>query len=133
MATQTTHAEDREAVLRVERETMRAIRGKDVGALGRLLAEDFVYRSPGGTDAGRGEFLKNIAAIPFELLDVWGEELHVFLNGETAVLTGVQRARYRTADGGEGVSSVAFADALVKRGGRWLLALAHGVELPGAT
>lgn len=133
MSTETAHAEDREAILRVERETMRAIRGKDVDALGRLIAEDFVYRSPGGEDAGRAKFLSNIAAIPFELLDVWGDELHVFINGETAVLTGVQRARYRTTEGVEGTSTVAFADVLVKRNGRWLLVLAHGVELPCET
>ena len=133
MSTETTHADDdREAVLRVERETMAAIRGKDVAALGRILADDFVYRTPGGADAGRAEFLSNIASIPFELLAVWGEGLHVFVNGETAVLTGVQRAQYRTADGAEGTSSVAFTDVLVRRGGRWLMALAHGVELPGA-
>ena len=133
MSTETAHADDREAILRVERRTMAAIRGKDVAALSAILADDFVYRTPGGADAGRAEFLNNIAALPFELLEVRGEELHVFLNGETAVLTGVQRARYRAADGAEGVSTVAFADVLVKRGGRWLLALAHGVELPGAT
>lgn len=133
MSTETAHADDREAILLVERETMQAIRGKDTGALGAILADDFVYRTPGAPDAGRAGFLDNIAAIPFELLEVWGEELHVFVNGETAVLTGVQRARYRAADGAEGTSSVAFADVLVKRGGRWLMVLAHGVELPGVT
>jgi len=133
VSTETEHADEREAVLRVERETMQAIRGKDVAALRDLLAEEFVYRTPGATDAGRAQFLDNIAAIPFELLAVWGEEQHVFLSGETAVLTGVQHARYRADDGTEGISTVAFADVLVKRGGRWLLALAQGVELPNAT
>lgn len=133
MSTETTHADDREAILRVERETMAAIRGKDVKALGDILADDFVYRAPGAADVGRAEFLNNIASIPFELLAVRGEELRVFVNGETAVLTGVQRAQYRTDEGAEGVSSVAFADVLVKRDGRWLMVLAHGVELPSAT
>ena len=132
MSTETAHAADREAVLRVERETMAAIRGKDAAALGDILADDFVYRTPGGADAGKAEFINNIASIPFELLAVWSEELHAFVHGETAVLTGVQRARYRTADGEEGVSSVAFTDVVVKRDGRWRMVLAHGVELPGA-
>ena len=133
MSTEAAHADDREAILQVERETMEAIRRRDVEALGRIVADDFVYRAPGRPDAGRAEFLHNIASIPVEVISVRGEGLHVLVHGETAVLTGVQRAEYRTGDGAAGVSSVAFADVLVKRGGRWLLVLAHGVELPDAT
>ncbi len=132
MSTETAHTDEREAILRVERDTMAAIRRRDVEALGHILADDFVYRTPGNPDAGRAEFLNHIASIPVEILSVWGDELHVLVNGETAVLTGVQRAKYRADDGAEGVSSVAFADVLVKRGGRWLMVLAHGVELPDA-
>jgi len=132
VSTEAAHADDREAILRVERDTMEAIRRGDVEALRDILADDFVYRTPGNADAGRAGFLNNIASAPVEVLSIWGEGLHVLVNGETAVLTGVQRAKYRADDGAGGVSSVAFADVLVKRGGRWLMVLAHGVELPDA-
>ena len=108
---------------------MDAIREKDAGTLGRLLAEDFVYRSPSG-EQGRAEFLKGIASIPGRILSVEGAGQRVSVYGETAVLTGVQRARVRTDDGSVHESAVAFTDVFVKRRGRWRLALAHGVELP---
>ena len=118
-----------EAVLRLERETMDAIRAKDPKALARVLADDFVYRTP-GAELGRAEFLENIAALPGRILSVEGTELRVNVYGETAVLTGVQRSRVRTDDGAEHASAVAFTDVFVRRGGRWQLALAYGVELP---
>lgn len=111
---------------------MAAIRSKDVDALGRILADEFVYRTPGGADTGKTEFLKNISSIPVRILSVWGEELRAHVYGEAAVLTGVQRAEFETAEGARGVNSVAFTDVLVKRAGRWLLVLAYGVELPPA-
>jgi ketosteroid isomerase-like protein len=118
-----------EAVLRLERETMDAIRSKDVRALGRVLADDFVYRAP-GSEVNRADFLKGVASLPGRILSVEGEDLRVSVYGETAVLTGVQRSRVRTDDGAEHSSVVAFTDVFVKRRGRWRLALAYGVELP---
>jgi ketosteroid isomerase-like protein len=118
------------AVLRLEGETMRAIERRDVAALGRLLAEEFVYRTPFGADAGGEEFLKNVAAMPFEILSVRGEGVRAEVYGESAVVTGVQRASVRTAEGEEAESLVAFTDVFVRRGGEWRMALAYGVELP---
>lgn len=121
-----------EAVLRLEREIMRRIREKDAKALGRLLAEDFVYRTPGGGELGREDFLKGVASAPGRITSVEGEGLRVSVYGETAVLTGVQRARVRGDDGAEQEGANAFTDVFVKRRGRWLLALAYGVDLPAA-
>ena len=118
------------AVLRLERETMRAIERKDAAALSGLLAEEFVHRTPSGADASREEFLQNIASMPFEILSVRGEGVAANLYGETAVVTGVQRAAVRTPEGDEAVSLVAFTDVFVRRRGGWRLALAYGVELP---
>lgn len=118
-----------EAVLRLERETMNAIRAKDSEALERVLAEEFVYRAP-GAEQTRAEFLKGISSFPGQILSVEGSELRVSVYGETAVLTGVQRARFRGEDGAEHASTVAFTDVFVRRGGRWRLALAYGVEIP---
>ena len=118
-----------EAVRRLERETMDAIRAKDAKALGRILSADFVYRTQ-DAEISRADFLKNIASLPGRLLSVEGRNLRVSVYGETAVLTGVQHAVLRTEDGVEHPSTTAFTDIFVKRRGRWRLALAHGVELP---
>ena len=118
-----------EEVLRLERETMDAIRDKNAKALEPILSNDFVYRSPEG-EVGRADFLKNITALPGRILKVEGKDLRVRLFGETAVLTGVQLTVLRTDDGKELESLVAFTDIFVRRDRRWRLALAHGVELP---
>ena len=118
-----------EAVLRLEREIMNHIRAKDARALGRLLTPDFVYRTPGAA-VSRADFLKGIASVPGLITSVEGEGLRVSVYGETAILTGVQRARVRADDGTEQEGLNAFTDVFVRQNGRWRLALAYGVELP---
>ena len=118
-----------EAILRLEKEIMSHIRAKDTRALERLLTADFVYRTP-GADVSRADFLKGIASVPGRITSVEGEGLRVSVYGETAILTGVQRARVRADDGSEQEGVSAFTDVFVKQHGRWRLALAYGVELP---
>jgi ketosteroid isomerase-like protein len=122
----------RRAILEIERETMAAIERKDGEALGRILAADFVYRTPAGEESSKEAFLKNITSIPFEILSVRGEGLKVSVFGETAVLTGVQVATVRTEEGKEESGRGAFTDVFVRRDGRWLMVLAYDVELPAA-
>lgn len=118
-----------ESILRLESEIMGHIRAKDTRALERRLTADFVYRMP-GAELSRADFLKGIASVPGRITSVEGEGLRVSVYGETAILTGVQRAHVRADDGSvqEGLS--AFTDVFVKQNGRWRLALAYGVELP---
>ena len=119
-------------VFSAERELFAAIKDKDAVRLSHLLTNDFVYRSPGNADATKAEFLANIQALSLEILTVWADEMKVSVYGKMAVLTGVQKAQVRSADGGEIVGTTVFTDIFVRRRGRWLLALAYGVELPEA-
>ena len=118
-----------QTILGIGQEVFDAIRRKDAASLGRFLAEDFVHRGADGAEAGREEFLRNIGDMPVEVVSVRGEHLRVDVYGEVALMTGVQRAAWRQGGEAEGVSSVAFTDVFVRRGGRWLMALAYGVEL----
>ena len=120
------------SILHLEREIMKHIRAKDTRALERLLTADFVYRTP-GAELSREDFLKGVASVPGRITSVEGEGLRVSVYGETAVLTGVQKAVVRTDDGVEHTGTNAFTDIFVKRRGRWRLALAYGVELPAPT
>ena len=118
-----------ESVLRAERETMEAIGRKDAAALRRILDPRFVLRTPAG-EVSREEFLRSVTSLPAEILSVRGEGARADIFGETAVVTGVQRARVRH-EGQEFDSVSAFTDIFVKRRGRWLLRLAHSVEMQG--
>ena len=129
MAEQSQPGRTAASILRLERETMDAIRAKDAKALERILAADFVYRTP-GSELSRAEFLQNVAAFPGQILSVEGSELRVNVYGDVAILTGLQTSRARLADGTEHTSKVAFTDVFVKQRGRWRLSLAYGFELP---
>jgi ketosteroid isomerase-like protein len=118
------------AVLQIERDIMAAIKSKDANSLEPMLAEEFIYRTHFGAEADKRAFLESIASFPIEILSLRGEELRVNLFGETAVLTGVQHAEARPPEGEPEQSAVAFTDVFVRREGRWLMALAYGVELP---
>lgn len=119
-----------EAILQIERDIMDAIKSKNATALAPMLADDFIYRTHFGAEANKTEFLHSIASFPVEILSIRGEELKVNVYGETAVLTGVQRAEARAPEGEPEESAVAFTDIFVRSEGRWLMVLAYGVELP---
>ena len=114
----------------MERDVMAAIRSKDATMLEPMLADDFHYRTHFGAETDKSGFLQSIVSSPFEILSLHGEELHVNVYGDTAVLTGVQIAEARPPEGETEESAVAFTDVFVRRDGRWLMVLAYGVELP---
>lgn len=128
--TQRTKSETVEAILRLERDTMDAIKRKDPEALGKIVADDFIHRSVGGVEAGKAEFLKSVASLPVEVVEIWGEELKVSVYGDTSVLTGVQRVKTKSADGTAESGAGAFTDVFVRRKGRWWMVLAYSVDLP---
>jgi len=125
-----TSAEAAQAILQMECDIMAAIKNKDAATLEPMLADDFVYRTHFGAESNKGEFLKAIASFPVEIIALRGQELKVNVYGETAVLTGLQLAEARPPEGKAEESAVAFTDVFVRRGERWLMVLAYGVELP---
>jgi len=115
-----------------EQRIFEAIRAKDVAALGRELAEDFAHSSPGQPDQPREAFVGAIRDMPYAIHGIEGQELRVRELGETAVLSGIQRARVALPDGREVVARTAFVDVFTRVDGRWRLRHAWSVELPQA-
>lgn len=118
------------AILEVEESIFTAVKNQDTGALERILTDDFVYRSPGNPEVAKADFLKLSASFPYKIISVWGEEMKVNVYGATAVLTGLQFAKAQTGEGREETSAVMFTDVFVKRNGKWMLSLAHAIDLP---
>jgi len=96
-----------------------------------VLTDDFVYRSP-GRQVARDDFLELCAAFPYEIISIQGEDLSVNVYGNIAVVTGLQIAKTAGDEGEEEKSAVAFTDVFVKEQGKWMLSLAHAVDLPAA-
>jgi ketosteroid isomerase-like protein len=123
--------EARQALLLLEEEIFTAVKNRNTDALEGVLTDDFVYRSP-GQQATRDDFLKLCAAFPYEIISIQGEELGVNVYGDIAVVTGLQIAKTAGGEGEEETSAVAFTDVFVKQEGKWMLSLAHAVDLPAA-
>jgi ketosteroid isomerase-like protein len=123
-------AEAQQALLLLEEEIFTAVKKRDTDALERVLTDDFVYRSP-GRQVARDDFLELCAAFPYEIISIQGEDLSVKVYGNIAVVTGLQIAK-TAGDEGEEKSAVAFTDVFVKQKGKWMLSLAHAVDLPAA-
>lgn len=116
-------------IMEIERKLFVAIKTKDAAALSKIVADDFVFRGPEQAELGKAEFLKSVQSFPIEILDIWSDDMKVSVFGETALLTGVQKARTRGKDGKEELSAGAFSDLFIKRDGQWLLVVAYNVEL----
>jgi ketosteroid isomerase-like protein len=123
---------DIEQIQDLEEEIFAAIQAKDAEAIGSVLAPDFLYRSPRAEDRTREEFLEGIRAIPGTIEEIGLQDVHTLVFGETAVVTGVQVASVRLADGNLVASHVAFTDVFHRYQGEWRLSLAYGIDLPGA-
>jgi ketosteroid isomerase-like protein len=122
--------QSRQAILQVEAEIFTAVKNKDTGALERILTDNFVYRSPGNQEVAKEDFLKLVASFPYKIVSIWGEELKAHIYGNTAVMTGLQFAKTQSGAGKEETSAVMFTDVFVKQKGKWMLSLAHSVDLP---
>jgi ketosteroid isomerase-like protein len=122
-------AEAPQAILVLEEEIFGAIKSRDASVLERVLTDDFVYRSP-GQEVGRDDFLKLCATFPYEISSIRGEEMKVNVYESLAVVTGLQFAKAKDGEGNEETSVVAFTDVFVKQDGKWMLSLAHAVDLP---
>jgi ketosteroid isomerase-like protein len=123
-------AEAQQALLLLEEEIFTAVKNQDTDALERVLTDDFVYRSP-GRQVARDDFLKLCAAFPYEIISIQGEDLSVNVYENIAVVTGLQIAKTAGGEGEEEESTVAFTDIFVKQKGKWMLSLAHAVDLAG--
>jgi ketosteroid isomerase-like protein len=122
--------ETQQAILLLEEEIFGAVKRRDASVLERVLTDDFIYRSP-GKEVGRDDFLKLCANFPYEITSIRGDDLKVNVYENLAVVTGLQFAKTK-GDEGKEESVVAFTDVFVKQNDKWMLSLAHAVDLPQA-
>ena len=104
-----------------------AIGRQDLETIRRLLAPEFVHRTPGGGASGASAFLQAIASMPGEILSVTLEAVEIDVAGDGALATGIQHARVRL-DGRVVDDRRGFVDWFVLAGGEWRIRAA--VELP---
>jgi ketosteroid isomerase-like protein len=107
-----------------------ALKAKDVVAWEGILADDFVYRSPGESDEDKSGFIRRITSFPATVLSITSEDLRVDVFADAAIVTGVQCAVIRLPSGFQIEDFTMLNNVFVKRDGQWRLALSHAMNLP---
>jgi ketosteroid isomerase-like protein len=107
-----------------------AMQAKDADAWMRVLAADFVLRTPGEEDRGRSAYVERMTSFPGEVTSIACHDLQAKVFGSAVVVTGVQHALLRMANGAGFEDFTMMTNVFEQRDGRWVLVLAHALSLP---
>ena len=105
-------------VARLDQEVVEAVQRGDLAFLERTLAEDYVYVGPDGRARTRAESLADLRAGTLKFDAITVDRRQVVVHGDTAVVTGRERMRGRSATGAFD-TTVSFVAIYVRRQGRW--------------
>jgi ketosteroid isomerase-like protein len=123
---------DAGVLLYMEREWNDAEVRRDAGWLERNLANDatIVYSATPQTARSKAEAVDALRTGKevFESIEL--SDVNVRVDGDAAVVTGINRVRGRDAQGRPMDFRVRFTDAFVKRDGRWLVWAAQASRIP---
>jgi hypothetical protein len=122
---------DADDVLDVQRvDVWGAMRAKDPEAWLRVLADDFVLRTPGEEDRDRSAFVERMTSFPGDVVSIACHDLRADRFGTAVVVTGVQHAVLRMSNDARFEDFTMMTNVFELREGRWLLVLAHALSLP---
>jgi ketosteroid isomerase-like protein len=120
-------------VLKAEYDQRKAYLRRDVAAMERLVADEFILTIQGGEIGGKANLLAFLKEEPVDpTLTLTAEDTQVRINGDTAVVVGRRVEKRRRPDNNqEGVAYARYTRAYVKRQGRWQLLAEHLQAIPG--
>ena len=117
-------AREEQAVLRVQREWMEAVRDKDAAALDRILADDYTYTDSRGGVTNKADSLRQTRNPNEHMKAFHTSEETARVYGDVAIVTG--RLRVEGVAGGQSYDAeVRFTDILARIDGRWRAVAAH--------
>jgi ketosteroid isomerase-like protein len=126
-----THSNEniQQELFRAQEQFWAALQRKDRKALERLLADDFIGRSPGQSNQDRTAFIDTLTGFPVQVRSVGSDNLEVHVFGIVAVVTGVQVAQLELADAQVKENKIAITNVFQQQEGAWLMKLAHPISL----
>lgn len=123
--------DDAAQIRELEGELNRAVVAGDVATFDRLLADDFTHGSQSGRFRTKGEWMKGKEQGKSAYVSFEGQDVQVSVSGDTAVVTGISKAKWRegdhVADG-----RFRFLRVWAKRDGRWQAIAFQSTEIPAA-
>ena len=117
------------AISQAQEQFWAALQSKDRQAFERLLADDFIGRSPGQPNQDLTAFIDTLTRFPVQVRSVGSNNLEVNVFGTIAVVTGVQVAQLELANGQVKENRIAITNIFQQQDGHWLMKLAHAVSL----
>ena len=116
--------QDKEVLLKLTDEITTAKMKRDVGALDRLLADDYIFTNPAGLFADKAEYLEGAKAdtAVYETVNNYDKVVKVY--GDAAVVAGSTTVKGRY-DGHEIGGQFRFTNMFVKRQERWQCIAIH--------
>ena len=111
-----------------------AMVGRDLAALGELLADELTYAHSNGKVETKAEFLAALESGALQYLEIAsaGESaIRRYGGGTIGVITGPARVRVRIGER-EGEVTLVYTSVYVHRDGRWQLAAWHSSAAPPA-
>ena len=122
-------------LLRIENDWPRAIKEKDLAAIGRVEADDIVIVYPDGSVGSKNRDLQDIATGNLTADEIEMSDLKVkVLDSDAAVVTGqteMKNGKYKTPDGkSQDISGrYRFVDTFARRNGEWKLVAAMSTKI----
>jgi ketosteroid isomerase-like protein len=122
---------DAEVLLYLENDWNDARIRKDIPWFDRILTDDATAASAStGTIRTKSEYLESIKADKSVIESIELLEPSVRIDGNTAIITGINRSRGRDAQGKPFDRRTLFTGTWVKRDGRWLVRAFQGTAIP---
>ena len=117
-------------IKQIEIEWGEAFERRDMAALDRLMADEYVLTDPLGNVRSKAESLAAIESSEVFFESTTSDNVHVRINGDTAVVTGRSsfKGRYK---GWSLAGKYQYTDVLVKREGYWRAVSSHITAVAG--
>ena len=113
------------ALRKLEREWLDAGHNKDVAAMDRILADDFIITFEDGSVRDKAEVMRRLRVATKNPNEYeWTEDSEVRVHGNTAIIVGRYRYRLREKDK-ETVTESRYTDTYIKRKGHWQVVASH--------
>jgi ketosteroid isomerase-like protein len=121
---------DAAVLLYIENDWNDARKRKDVAWFDRIITDDATAVSTGGAILTKAQFLESIRTDKSVLESIELLEPSVRVDGNTAIVTGINRFRGRDEQGKPFDRRVRFTGTYIKRDGRWLAWAFQGTSTP---
>ncbi|HJY26464.1 MAG TPA: nuclear transport factor 2 family protein [Pyrinomonadaceae bacterium] len=123
---------DEHEIRRVESEWGDAFEQRDFATLDRIMHDEYILTDPLGNVRGKAESLAALATNEVRFDSTRSDNVKVYINGDTAVVTGRStfKGRYR---GWSMAGKYQYTDVLVKRSGTWQAMSSHITALGAGT